>query len=414
MYRFIVAQIVSVSLLLASCSFGTAELFAQSNASTNQQAMDKLLAPIALYPDALLAQVLACASSPQQVTEVNKWLQQNSQLQGTDLQAEIEKAGFDASFIALVLFPDVLKLMEQNLVWTTELGNAFTSDQKAVLDSVQRLRAKARAVGTLKTTPQQEVKSETQNGQTIIVVQPANPQVVYVPQYNPQVVYAPPPAPSSGEVAAAALIGFGLGIALAASMNNNYYEYHGWGAWGMRWNTRVVVVSGGAWRAPAYGRYPYARPMPAYRPNVNINAPRYSSVNVNRNTVNINNPNGKVNNTNVNRNNLNVNNANAYGRTPRPTSTLAATSPAQNKSSWTQPAKATDSNAASRGRAPSYSSASTSTTRPAASPVGQMESGKSTSAFSGYQSGSSERAASTRGKSSSGSSAASNGARRRN
>jgi hypothetical protein len=274
--------------------------------------MDKLLAPVALYPDALLAQVLACAGSPQQVTEVNKWLQENSQLQGTDLQQAAETAGFDASFVAMVLFPDVLKLLEQNLPWATELGKAFTSDQKAVLDSVQRLRAQAKAAGNLKTTSQQEVKTETQNGQTVIVVQPANPQVIYVPVYNPQVVYtAPPPAPSnSGSVAAAAVIGFAVGIALGAAMND-HYGYYGWGAWGMHWHSSIVVVHGGVWRAPV-GRYGYARPVAGYHPNHNINAPRYNNVNVN------------VNNNNIN--NVNRQNVNTGARTPRPTTTSSALS----------------------------------------------------------------------------------------
>jgi len=115
MFKRFLSIILSLSLLPGTFNYGTVEVYAQKAptkaATPDQQAMDKLLAPIALYPDALLAQVLACASSPQQVTEVNKWLQQNSQLQGTDLQAAAETAGFDAGFISLVLFPDVLKLL---------------------------------------------------------------------------------------------------------------------------------------------------------------------------------------------------------------------------------------------------------------------------------------------------------------
>ena len=443
--RFL-SYIMTLSLLLGTTSFGAAGTAAQTprpaGSTSDQQAMDKLLAPIALYPDALLAQVLAAASSPEQVTEVNKWLQQNSQVQGTDLQQAAEQAGFDAAFVALVLFPDVLNLMQQNLDWTTELGKAFTSDQMGVLDSVQRLRAQAQAVGNLKTTPQQEVTTETQSGQQVIVIQPANPQIVYVPQYNPQVVYAAPP-PSSGDVAAAAVIGFGLGIALGVAMSNSYYGYYGWGAWGMHWNTRVVVVHGGAWRVPPYHRYPYARPVPYYRPNVNVYAPRYSSVNVN------------VNNVNVNRNNVNVNNN--YGRTPRPTTLPAASSPtranttsattmpnrgnvasnpaspsrggnnstpytpnrANNTSTAASPTRsnatrppttAANSNDVSRGRAQSYSGASQSKGASGnATPARQMEKGAPTSAFSGYQKGSGAQAASARGRSSTANAAASRG-----
>ena len=420
------AIVLAVSLAFSACSTsgqpaGQAGSSAAPQATTpDQQALDKLLAPIALYPDALLAQVLACASSPQQVTEVNKWLKQNSQLQGSDRQAAAEQAGFDASFVAIVLFPDVLELMEKNMAWTEELGKAFTSDQTAVLDSVQRLRAQAQAAGSLKTTPQQEVKTETQNGQTVIVVQPANPQVVYVPVYNPQTVYTvPPPDNNNAEVAAAAVIGFALGVALAASMDNNYYGYYGWGAWGMHWHTHVVVVHGGAWHVPPHARYPYTRPVPyGYHPNTRVYAPTYNNVNIN-----------------VNRQ-TNVANTNAYNRTPRPTTysgstastrtarptTTAATTPSRtaqpatrNTAARSQPAAyGGATNNASRGRTPSTDQGvSPSPARNTASPARQMESGSRTSAFSGYQSGSSERAASSRGRSSASTSSSGGGRRRR-
>jgi len=118
MCKQFLATILSVSMVMGTAGWGTVAAAVQTpapKASTpDQQAMDKLLAPIALYPDALLAQVLACAGSPQQVTEVNNWLKQNSQLKGTELQQAAETAGFDASFIAMVLFPDVLTFLEQN------------------------------------------------------------------------------------------------------------------------------------------------------------------------------------------------------------------------------------------------------------------------------------------------------------
>ena len=408
MCRTVLVVILSVSMIPGTAGWGMVEALAQASApkasTPDQQAMDKLLAPIALYPDALLAQVLACAASPEQVTEVNKWLKQNSQLQGTALQEAAETAGFDASFIAMVLFPDVLTFLEQNLTWTTEVGKAFTSNQAAVLESVQRLRAQAQAVGNLNTTPQQEVKSETQNGQTVIVVQPANPQIVYVPQYNPQTVYTtPPPAPApaaapaednSDKVVAAALIGFAAGIVLGAAMNDNYYGYYGWG---MHWHSSVVVVHGGAWRVPP-GRYPYARPVPGYRPNVNVNAPRYNNVNINVN----------ANNTNINRQNVNTSGQTprpttasaTSARTPRPT-TASATSPRStnarpSSTSAANTARPQTANNASRGRAQTTATGPSST----ASPAAQMQRGSSTSAFSGYQKGSSARTASTRGRSS--------------
>jgi hypothetical protein len=387
MYKRLLATILSVSMVIGTVNWGTVKASVQASSpetsTPDQQALEKLLAPIALYPDALLAQVLACAGSPQQVTEVNKWLNENTQLKGTELQEAAETAGFDASFIAMVLFPDVLTFLEQNLEWTTEVGTAFTSDQTAVLDSVQRLRSQAEAAGNLKTTSQQEVKTETQNGQTVIVVQPANPQVVYVPQYNPQTVYtAPPPAEDdSSDVVAAAVIGFTVGILLGAAMNDNY-GYYGWGGWGMHWHSHTVVVRGSPWRVPP-GRYPYARPRPGYRPNVNVNAPRYNNIN-----ANVNNPGG-------NRRNVNTNTG---ARTPRPT-TMSAGSPQGRQTTTSAPRTATPSRTAGNANRGRTGTASGGT----ASPAMQSQRGSATSAFSGYKKGSSSKTASQRGRSSSGS-----------
>ncbi len=245
--------------------------------------LDQLVAPVALYPDALLAQVLTCAASPGQVTEMNSWVQQNSQLHGTALQDAAQARGYDASFVALALFPDVLNQLASQIDWTTELGTAFLSDPKGVMDAVQRLRAQAQAAGNLQTTPQQVVNTETQNGQPIIVIQPANPQVVYVPVYNPQVVYWPPPP-------GAVLFSFGLGIAIGAAISNNaYYAPYGWGAWGMGWHSHTVVCVGRPWVPPPYARYPYVRPVPVpygggYHPRPYVYAP--TTINVNRTTVN--------------------------------------------------------------------------------------------------------------------------------
>jgi Protein of unknown function (DUF3300) len=244
--------------------------------------LDQLVAPVALYPDALLAQVLTCATSPGQVTEMNTWVQQNSQLHGTALQDAAQQRGYDASFVALALFPDVLNQMASQIDWTTELGTAFLSDPKGVMDAVQKLRAQAQAAGNLKSTPQQVVNTETQSGQPVIVIQPANPQVVYVPVYNPQLVYWPPPP-------GAVLFSFGLGIAIGAMISNNtYYAPYGWGAWGMGWHSHTVVCVGRPWVVPPGARYPYVRPVAVpyggYRPRPYVYAP--TTINVNRTTVN--------------------------------------------------------------------------------------------------------------------------------
>ena len=172
---------------------------ASTKPSASDAALDTLTGPIALYPDALVAQILEASKDVAAVQKFAGWLKTNSALKGTELQDAAQKAGFAAPYIALAPFPQVVQMMVEKPDWTRQLGAAFTSDEQAVYQSIQRLRAAAMALGNLKTTPQQEVVTDTSStGQTIILVQPANPQVVYVPVYNTQTVYvqqAPPPAP---------------------------------------------------------------------------------------------------------------------------------------------------------------------------------------------------------------------------
>ena len=226
-------------------------------------ALDELLAPVALYPDALLAQVLAAASNPQEVMDGGNWLLQNTSLQGQALQDAAKQAGFGPPMQALVMFPTVVDMMCQNFDWTKQLGSAFNTDQAAVMASVQRLRAQAASVGNLKSNPQQKVETRTVDKQQVIVIQPADPKVIYVPTYNPQVVYVtpPPPAPvvgpTSGDVIAAGLIGFTAGVIVGSMFNNNnYYPYPNWGY-------------GGVW----YGGHPYNRNVYVYAPNYNRGYP---------------------------------------------------------------------------------------------------------------------------------------------
>jgi hypothetical protein len=209
-------------------------------APLNAQDLDKVLAPVALYPDQLLSQMLMCAGNPDQVVKLKKWLDTNTSLKGTALQDAAVKAGFEPSFVALAIFPQVVNQMAGDKAWTTKLGQAFTADKQAVFASIQRLRQQAEDSGALKSTPQQEVKTQvTQSGQEVIVIEPANPQIVYVPQYNPQVVYTQPSttvvvqqqsSSSSTDAAVAGLIGFTAGIALGAAIDNDYY----YGPYGMR------------------------------------------------------------------------------------------------------------------------------------------------------------------------------------
>jgi len=226
--------------LLVACR--SPEKQAPAGAKTTQYptaTLDQMLGPIALYPDSLLAQMLMSAPDTAKVIELDTWLKANQQLKGTQLQDAAVKAGFEPSFVALTLFPQVVAKMTEQIAWTTSLGQAFTADRNAVFASIQKLRQQARSVGTLKSTPQQEVETKkTSSGQEVIVIEPANPQIVYVPQYNPEVVYTQAPSTTTvivqednhaDEAIAAGLIGFTAGIAIGASMNNNYYYGpYGW------------------------------------------------------------------------------------------------------------------------------------------------------------------------------------------
>jgi len=236
--------------------------------------LDELLAPIALYPDALLAQVLAAAAYPQEVMDGANWLVDNDKLTGQARQEAAKESGFGPPMQALVMFPTVVDMMAQNFDWTTQLGSAFNTDQAAVMASVQRLRAQAESVGNLKSNPQQTIQTQTVDSQQVIVIQPADPKVIYVPTYDPQVVYVktvPPPAPpgpTSGDVAAAAFFGFFAGVVVGNMFsNNNYYPYPNWGGggfwYGGRPYTRNVYVY-----APRYGHgyRPGYRPGGGYRP----------------------------------------------------------------------------------------------------------------------------------------------------
>lgn len=208
---------------------------AQARMSADE--LDRLLAPIALYPDQLLAQMLMSAQNPGNIEALRLWLEKNPGLKGTDLQDAAVKQGFEPSAVALALFPDVVKKMSDQLDWTTNVGVAFTADRSAVFASIQRLRQKASNIGTLKSTPQQQVQTKTTTaGQEVIVIEPANPQVVYVPQYNATTVYTTAPTSTvvvvednTDEVVAAGMIGFTAGIAMGAAFNNSYYYGpYGW------------------------------------------------------------------------------------------------------------------------------------------------------------------------------------------
>jgi hypothetical protein len=218
-----------------------------SRAAQTPDELDRLLAPIALYPDQLLAQMLLCAAKPAKVAALQDWMAANPTLKGTDLQDAAVKSGFDQSFAALVLFPDVVNAMATELDRTTRLGQAFAADRSAVFASVQRLRKKASDAGKLKTSAQHDVQTKTtSSGENVIVIEPANPQIVYVPQYNPQTVYVPSTSSTvviqqedddAAEAVAAGMIGFTAGVALGAAFDNDYYYGpYGWRGGGYMYN----------------------------------------------------------------------------------------------------------------------------------------------------------------------------------
>ena len=266
--------------------------------------LQALVAPIALYPDALVAQVLSAATFPDQVAIADYWLNQNKSLTGSALMQAVDKQSWDPSVKALTEFPSVLENMAKNLTWTSSLGEAFHNQQTEVMTAVQTLRAQAKAKGNLKSTHQITV---VQQSPQTIVIEPANPQIVYVPQYNPAVIYGTPyvtPGYSAGDVAAAGIIGFGAGIAVGAMMGGGCCSW-GYSSWNLGWHGSAVVYHGGAyygnsaWHGGYYNgayhngygynnAYNHTNAANNYRNNGNS----YTK-NVSGNTVNINNQNAQ-------------------------------------------------------------------------------------------------------------------------
>ena len=195
--------------------------------------LDSLVAPIALYPDPLLAQTLAASTYPLEIIQLQQWMDRNKNLQGKALADAVAKQPWDPSVQSLVEFPDVVQRMAGNIQWTTDLGNAFLAQQSDVMDAVQSMRAKAQGTGNLKTSAQSVVKTETvSSGKQVIEIQQANPDVVYVPSYDSTVVYGAAPVEYPyypytypGYMPGTALA-WGAGIALGAAA---------WGAWGGNW-----------------------------------------------------------------------------------------------------------------------------------------------------------------------------------
>src|SRR5580765_6555356 len=197
--------------------------------------LDSLVAPIALYPDPLLAQALAASTYPLEIIQIQQWLAKNKGLKDKALADAVAKESWDPSVQALAALPDVVKRLADDIQWTTDLGNAFLAQQGDVMDAVQRMRKKAQDKGNLQSTEQQKVETKTIENKSVIVVEQANPQVVYVPSYDPVVVsgapfYPYPPIyyPPWGYYASGIAISFGVGVMMGAFWSG------GWG-WGCGW-----------------------------------------------------------------------------------------------------------------------------------------------------------------------------------
>ncbi|MCD8504238.1 MAG: DUF3300 domain-containing protein [Burkholderiaceae bacterium] len=244
--RLIALAVCATFVLPSMLPYPTSVAMAQSSgqqASTQQLSqaqLASLVAPIALYPDPLVAQILMASTYPLEVAEAYNWQKSNEQLKGTALNNALKQQTWDASVKSLVTFPAVLGMMGSQLSWTQQLGNAVLAQQKDVMAAIQDLRKKAQASGALKSTPQQTVSTEGSGSSSTVVIQPANPQVVYVPTYNPTVVYGGWPYPAyppvsyypPGYVAGTALLSFGVGMAVGAAL---------WG--GCHWGSGSITIN---------------------------------------------------------------------------------------------------------------------------------------------------------------------------
>jgi hypothetical protein len=207
--------------------------------------LDGLVAPLALYPDPLISQILVAATYPLEVVEANQWLQRNPGLTGPALTQAAAAQNWDPSVQALVMFPEVLKRLNEDVAWTTNLGNAFLNQQADVMGAIQRLRVSAQQSGRLVSTPQQQVINTTDAGQPVVQIVPTDPQVIYVPAYDPYWAWGPPlyypyarwyyPPVRTG-------LFFGVGIGIGGFFGVGWGGWGGWG-WHPGWGSRTVIVN---------------------------------------------------------------------------------------------------------------------------------------------------------------------------
>ncbi len=210
---------------------------------TSQQ-LDDLVAPVALYPDPLLGELLAASTYPLEIAEAEQWVRDHPKWKPSKMMDEAKKQPWDSSVQGLVAFPQVLARLTQNTGWTTALGNAFLAQQADVMQAVQRMRAQAQARGTLRSTPQETVTTANQNGQTAINIEPGNPDVWYVPEYNPAYIWGPP---VYGYYPPLLYPGIDIGWGWGPGIDLGLY-FGGWGGWGWGgWGWSPNWFGGGIW-----------------------------------------------------------------------------------------------------------------------------------------------------------------------
>jgi Protein of unknown function (DUF3300) len=254
------ASLLSLVLLLLIYGGGLQELSATQNpqsptlvaqdtphAQQTSEQLQRLVAPIALYPDSLVAQILAASTYPEQVVQADRWVQAHPMLKGEALGKAVDQQPWDPSVKALAAFPSVLGNMDKNLSWTSSLGDAYFNQQQDVMDAVQLMRRRAQGAGNLKTTPQQTITAQDSN----ITIEPANPEVVYVPEYDPWSIYGLPLAVWPGWYEypgiwfGGSYLSFGIGFGIGFYGG---FEW-GWPRWGFDWHNRGAVYNNHRYRS---------------------------------------------------------------------------------------------------------------------------------------------------------------------
>jgi hypothetical protein len=224
---------------------------AQSDQSAGQSAtqfvkqtpeeLQQMVAPIALYPDALVSQILAAATYPTEIVEADRWVQDHPNLKGNDLANAVDQQPWDPSIKAITQFPSVLANLDKNLAWTSALGEAYVNQSESVMDAVQVMRARAQASGNLKSNEQEKVVTDEKT----IVIEPADPEVVYVPAYDPWIVYGAPVVVWPGWYPYPGLYVDGPAISFGVGFGIGFFAGFGWGwhGWGCDWGHRTVIYN---------------------------------------------------------------------------------------------------------------------------------------------------------------------------